>query len=75
MIPLQLTPEQHLMSPLEKCYNLNLIETPVQMESKIKVSYILIGSFITIMIIYGYVVLQDQYQQKKDRLIGISENR
>lgn len=66
MIPLQLTPEQHLMSPLEKCYNLNLIETPVQIESKIKVNYILIGSFITIMIIYAYVVVNDHYQQKKE---------
>ena len=66
MIPLQITPEQHLMSPLEKCYSLNLIETPKQMESKLKVSYILIGSFITIMTIYIFVVINDHYQQKKE---------
>ena len=60
-----LTSRQQMLSPDQFSYEMGLIPTPEKMEMNRKVTYILIGSAVTIAVAFSIYNIYTSYQEKK----------
>ncbi len=70
MQKIELTPNQNLMSPLDQCHSLGLIQTPQEIESNNKFNYILTGCIITLVMIVVVYNVAKYYQDKQKQAIN-----
>jgi len=66
-----LTSRQQMLSPDQFSYEMGIIPTPEKMEMNRKLTYLLIGSAVTITLILSFYNIYINYQKKK-KYISIS---